>query len=69
MNNIAEGYAKQSNKSFKNYLLISKGSAAEVESMPLISPSLGYLDDTEQKELLVQVNEVSRLLAGFIRTL
>lgn len=69
MNNIAEGYAKQSNKSFLNFLSIAKGSAAEVESMLLIAPSLGYISEVKQEELLAQVNEVSRLLAGFMNSL
>ncbi len=68
MNNIAEGYAKRSDKAFKNFLLISKGSVAEVESMLLIATELGYLTDGKQKELLGKVNEVSKLLAGFIRS-
>ncbi len=69
MNNVAEGYAKQSNKSFKNYLFIAKGSAAEVESMLIIALDLGYIKEGEQKELLIKVNEVSMILAGFIRKL
>src|SRR3990167_5062192 len=67
MNNVAEGYARRSDKSFKNFLLIAKASTAEVESMLLIAPSLGYLSKDKQKELLENTEEVSRLLAGFIR--
>lgn len=69
MNNIAEGYAKQSNKSFKNYLLIAKGSAAEVESMLIVAVDLGYIDAKKQKELLGKVNEAAMMLTGFIRSL
>jgi four helix bundle protein len=67
MNNIAEGYAKQSNKGFKNFLLISKGSAAEVESMLIIAADLGYISVNQQQKLLEQTTEVSMLLSGFIR--
>lgn len=66
MNNIAEGYAKHSNKSFRNYLLIAKGSAAEVESMLLVAPGLGLITEDNQRLLLEKTNEVSRLLVGFI---
>ncbi len=69
MNNIAEGYAKRSDKSFKNFLSIAKGSAAEVESMLLVAPDLGYLKREKQAELLQKTDEVSKLLAGFIRSL
>lgn len=66
-NNIAEGYAKRSNKSFKNYLFIAKGSAAEVESMLIVAVDLGYLTTRQCDELLAKVTEVSKLLQGFIR--
>lgn len=69
MNNIAEGYAKRSDKSFKNFLFIAKGSAAEVESMLLIAPSLGYITNEKQEELVRKVDEVSMLITGFIRKL
>ncbi|MDZ7744469.1 MAG: four helix bundle protein [Candidatus Saccharibacteria bacterium] len=69
MNNIAEGYAKQSNKSLRNYLYIAKGSAFEVESMLIVAKDLGYLNDKNQKKLLSEVIEVSKLLSGFIRKL
>lgn len=69
MNNIAEGYAKQSNKSFKNYLLIAKGSAAEVESMLILAGDLTYIESNKQESLLQQVTEVSMILNGFIRKL
>ena len=69
MNNIAEGYAKRSDKGFRNYLFIAKGSAAEVESMLLIAPSLGYINSNQQEELILKTDEVSRILTGFIRKL
>jgi len=47
-NNIAEGYARRSDKAFKNFLYISKGSAAEVESMLLVATELKYIDLSTQ---------------------
>lgn len=69
MNNIAEGYGRRSDRSFKNFLLIAKGSAAEVESMLIISVDLGYLSEDNQKILLDKTEEVSRLLSGFVKKL
>ena len=68
-NNIAEGYARRSDKALKNFLFISKGSIAEVESMLLLAPDLGYIDPLQQAELMSITEEVSRLLAGFIKKL
>lgn len=68
-NNIAEGYARRSDKAFKNFLFIAKGSVAEVESMLLIAPDLGYVDIEKQEKLLAISEEVSRLITGFIKKL
>ena len=45
MNNIAEGYERNSNKEFRNFLFISKGSSGEVRSMLYISKDLGYISN------------------------
>jgi len=68
-NNIAEGHARRSDKAFRNFLFIAKGSAAEVESMLVIATKLQYITDVKQKELVSQVQETARLLAGFIKKL
>jgi len=69
MNNIAEGYARRSDKSFRQFLLIAKGSAAEVESMVIVARRLGYLDVEDGDELMLKTQEVARLLSGFIKKL
>jgi four helix bundle protein len=69
MNNIAEGYARRSDKSFRQFLLIAKGSTAEVESMLIIAGRLSYLDQNRQIELLESTEEVGRLLSGFVKKL
>lgn len=68
-NNIAEGHARRSDKAFRNFLYIAKGSAAEVESMLLIATKLKYISEGQQMKLVGQVQEVAKLLAGFIRKL
>lgn len=68
-NNIAEGYARRSDKAFKNFLFIALGSAAEVESMLLIATELGYISQTTQKKRIDQAEEAARLLNGLIRKL
>ena len=66
MNNIAEGYGRRSDKALMNFLAIARGSAAEVESMILMSHQLQYIDLPTQNELLTQAEEVAKLLTGFI---
>ena len=69
MNNIAEGFERQSNKELKQFLFIAKGSSGEVRSMLYLSSELGYVSNAMANELNNKTMEISRLLSGFIKTL
>lgn len=69
MNNIAEGHSKRSRKSFRNFLLIAKGSAAEVESMLELGKSLKYFSVEQYTDLTSRVDEISRLISGLVKFL
>ena len=68
-NNIAEGYARRSDKALRNFLYIAKGSATEVESMLLVANRLGYLSIEQCEQLTKNAQEVQKLLSGFIKKL
>ncbi|MCA1741368.1 MAG: four helix bundle protein, partial [Bacteroidales bacterium] len=68
MNNIAEGFERNSDKEFKHFLFIAKGSSGEVRSMLYLAYELHYIDNTSFKELLESSTEVSGLLSGLIKT-
>lgn len=69
MNNIAEGYEKMSNKDFKSFLYISKGSCGEVRSMLYLALELKYISKENFDILYNQSIEISRILSGFIKKL
>ena len=69
MNNIAEGFERRTNKDFKNFLFISKGSCGEVRSMLYLAVKLNYISEKEFNDLRRTSLEVSRLISGFIKTL
>ncbi len=69
MNNIAEGFDRQTDKDFRHFLYIAKGSAAEVRSMLFLALDLKYIDQDVFGKLYQQVSEIGRLLLGFIRSL
>lgn len=69
MNNIAEGFERRSNKEFRQFLFIAKGSCGEVRSMILLGLELGYLDEDDAGSLAALAVETSRLIAGFIKSL
>jgi len=58
--NIAEGYGRQFNKEYKQFLSIGYGSLCELETQYLISIDLGYVNKNEAIENLMK--EVGSML-------
>lgn len=69
MNNIAEGFERQTNKEFRQFLYIAKGSCAEVKSMLYLALELSYLNLKEYDSLTNDAVELSKMLSGLIRFL
>ena len=69
MNNIAEGFERYTNKEFKNFLYIAKGSCGEVRSMLNLSLKLNYVTEEQYKKFLELSIKISKLISGFIKTL
>lgn len=61
MANIAEGYGRRTNKDFANFLVLSHGSAAEVQSHLYIALDLEYIEKKEFDQLYKMFDEVSRM--------
>lgn len=69
MNNIAEGFERNGNKEFRNFLYIAKGSSGEVRSMLTLALDLRYINLDEFNEMHNLSIEISKLLSGFIKKL
>lgn len=69
MNNIAEGFERRGDKQFKNFLYISKSSCAEVRSMLYIALDSGYCNKSQFTQGYAMCIEISKMIAGLIRTL
>ena len=67
MSNIAEGFERGTRDTFVNYLHIAKGSCGEVRAQLYVGMDVGYLHTEELKDLKFKAEEVSKLLAGFIK--
>lgn len=71
MANIAEGHGRRTNSEFANFLNLSRGSVAEVQSHLYVAHGLGYISQTDFDVLYGQLTEISRMtlsLAQYLRT-
>ena len=66
MDNIAEGYERQTNKQFVYFLYISKGSCGEVRSQAYRALDLKYITQEEFEDIYRRVLEISKILHGLI---
>ncbi|MFC2108312.1 four helix bundle protein [Candidatus Bipolaricaulota bacterium] len=69
ISNIAEGFSRQTDKEFIQFLFIAKGSVSEVQSQLYIAMDLCYVSQEQFDNLYKQADEVGRLTFGFIRYL
>jgi four helix bundle protein len=65
--NISEGAGRNSRKEFKQFLSISQGSVAELETQLIIAEKLGYCSDINS--LFSELDEISKMIIGLIKTL
>jgi four helix bundle protein len=68
--NIAEGFGRQSDKSFNHFLNISRGSLNEVETQLIIAKELGFItDDDLLNNLFLLIDEESKMINAFAKNL
>lgn len=67
--NIAEGSGRDSSKEFARFLYVAYASACEVECLLILSNDLKIITDEKFKILSANVEEIKKMLFGFIRKL
>lgn len=70
MANIAEGHGRRTRTEFANFLNLSRGSAAEVQSHLYVALDLDYISKQEFEDLYQTLEEISRInvsLAKYLR--
>jgi len=65
--NIAEGDARGANRDALRFLLIARGSLAELETQTLLCLDLNYITQKQADELQSKYDMIGNLLGGLIR--
>ena len=67
--NIAEGSSRSTNKDFRRFLDIARGSASELETQVILAHRLGMMSENAAADLTAQIDEVRAMLIGFSSSL
>ena len=66
--NIAEGNARSSQKDMVHFLYIAQGSRAELETQLELCELIGYISKDRLEPVLMQTQEIGRMLSGLIKS-
>lgn len=69
MSNIAEGFERDGNREFCNFLSIGKGSAGEVRSQLYVALDQGYVTQEDFDAIYAKARESGRVIAGLSKYL
>jgi four helix bundle protein len=68
--NIAEGFGRQTDKSFNHFLNIARGSLNEIETQLFIAKELEFIiDENLFSEIMVLIEEESKMINAFSKNL
>ena len=67
--NIAEGCGRSSNIEMRRFLVISSGSASELNYQLILAKDLHYISEPVYKELCDQLLNIRKMISAFIKNI
>ncbi len=69
VSNIAEGFERDGDKEFIQYLFVAKGSCGEVRAQLYLAVDFDYITEDEFLQLRTKALELNRIISGLIKYL
>jgi four helix bundle protein len=67
--NIAEGFKRYHNKEYKQFLYVTLGSCAELETQATIARELKYISTEKESALLEKLDHIGRMITNLLKKL
>jgi len=67
--NVAEGFRRYHNKEYRQFLYITLGSSAELETQITIAKELKYIQEEQEAMLLEKLDHICRMTSNLIKKL
>jgi len=65
--NIAEGFKRNHNKEFAQFLHVAIGSVAELETQVIIAHEIGFIKKSDLENITEKIDHISRMISSLLK--